>query len=134
MYQYRISIKSITIMNKSFHIICFLVVSVFLTISTNVNAQKVFSTEHEYQAQVKVYVAKHDYQADLLVYIEDHDYRADGNDGKWYFVDHEYQSDINIYFVDHEYQADITVCFVDHEYQAGWRNNDKKHLFYKKKK
>ncbi len=68
------------------------------------------------------------------VYIEDHDYRADGNDGKWYFVDHEYQSDINIYFVDHEYQADITVCFVDHEYQAGWRNNDKKHLFYKKKK
>ena len=53
-----------------------------------------------------------------------------GNEGKWYFVDHEYQADVKIYFVDHEYQAGLKVYFVRHEYQAGWRDNSKKNLLH----
>ena len=103
-----------------------------LMATTSLYAQKVYSTDHEYQAEVKVYVVDHEYQADLLVYQEDHEYQASGNEGKWYFVDHEYQADVKIYFVDHEYQADLKICFVSHEYRAGWRNNSKKHLMYGK--
>ena len=103
-----------------------------LLATTGLYAQTVYSTDHDYQADVKVYVVDHEYQADLLVYVEDHDYQAKGNDGKWYFVDHDYQADVKIYFVDHEYQADLLVYFVRHEYQAGWRNNSKKHLMYRK--
>ena len=69
--------------------------------STNAQAQKVYSTDHEYQADVTVYVVDHEYQADLLVYKEDHDYQASGNEGRWYFVDHDYQADVKVYFVDH---------------------------------
>lgn len=70
----------------------------------------------------------------LLAMSVDHEYQAKGNEGKWFFVDHEYQSDVRIYFVDHEYQADLNICFVSHEYQAGWRENAKKHLLYSKKR
>ena len=92
-----------------------------LAMSVGMQAQKIYSVNHEYQADVRVYVVDHEYQADLLVYRVDHEYQAKGNEGKWFFVDHEYQSDVRIYFV-------------DHEYQAGWRENAKKHLLYSKKR
>lgn len=103
-----------------------------LMATTGLYAQTVYSTDHEYQADVNVYVVDHEYQADLLVYQVDHEYQTSGNEGKWYFVDHEYQADVKIYFVDHEYQADLKVYFVRQEYQAGWRNNSKKNLLYSK--
>ena len=102
-----------------------LVLVAVLAASAGMYAQKVYSTEKEYQADVKVYVVDHEYQADLLVYVEDHDYQAKGNEGRWYFVDKDYRADVKIYFVDHEYQADLKVYFVDHEYQAGWRKEEK---------
>lgn len=105
-----------------------------LTFVGSASAQKVYSTNHEYQAEVKVYVVDHEYQADLLVYKESHDYQATGNEGKWFFVDKEYKADVTVYFVDHEYQADLKIYFVKHEYQAGWREKSKIHLLYGNKK
>ena len=68
-----------------------------LTFVGSASAQKVYSTDHEYQAEVKVYVVDHEYQADLLVYKESHDYQATGNEGKWFFVDKDYKADVTVY-------------------------------------
>lgn len=40
------------------------------------SAQKVYSTDRQYQADVKVFVVDHEYQADLKVYFTDKEYRA----------------------------------------------------------
>lgn len=42
----------------------------------NAFGQKVYSVEHEYQADVKVFVVDAEYKADLVVYKTDKDYRA----------------------------------------------------------
>lgn len=105
-----------------------LVLVAVLAVSAGMYAQKVYSTEKEYQADVTVYAVDHEYQADLLVYVEDHEYQARGNEGKWFFVDKEYQADVKVYFVEHEYQAALKVYFVDHEYQAGWQKEGKRGL------
>ena len=68
------------------------------------SAQKIYSVDAEYKAQVKVYVVDAEYKADLLVYKENAEYKAGDNDGRWYFV--------------------------DAEYKAGWKNTSKKHLLY----
>ena len=74
----------------------------FLFLIFNAEAQKVFSTQHSYQADIKVYV-----------------------------VDKEYQADKKIYFVDRQYQADLIVYFTDKAYKAGWKKNQKKQLLYR---
>ena len=86
------------------------------------SAQKVYSTDRQYQADVKV----------LIVYKTDKDYRAkkSENKGIWFFTTKEYQADKKVFFVDHEYQADLKVYFTDKEYRAGWKKNDKKPLMY----
>lgn len=40
------------------------------------SAQKIYSVDHQYQADVKVYVTDSEYQADLKIYFTDHEYRA----------------------------------------------------------
>lgn len=52
------------------------------------SAQKVYSTDRQYQADVKVFVVDHEYQADLIVYKTDKDYRAkkSENKGIWFFT------------------------------------------------
>ncbi|MYM13168.1 DUF6150 family protein [Muribaculum intestinale] len=59
------------------------------------SAQKVYSTDRQYQADVKVFVVDHEYQADLIVYKTDKDYRAkkSENKGIWFFTTKEYQAD-----------------------------------------
>lgn len=52
----------------------FLIIMVCTTMMAH--AQKVYSTDHDYQADVKVYVVDHDYQADLKIYFVNHDYQA----------------------------------------------------------
>lgn len=96
-------------------------------------AQKMFSVDSQYQADVKVFVVDKEYQADIIVYRTDKQYRAKANENKgiWYFCDRAYQADKKIFFVDKEYQADLKVFFTDKEYRAGWRKNDKKHLLYR---
>ena len=94
------------------------------------SAQKIYSVDAEYKAQVKVYVVDAEYKADLLVYKEDAEYKAGKNDGSWYFVDAEYKANKKIYFEDAEYKADLKIYFVDAEYKAGWKNASKKQLLY----
>lgn len=40
------------------------------------SAQKVYSTNSQYQADKKVFFVEHEYQADLKVYFTDKEYRA----------------------------------------------------------
>jgi hypothetical protein len=59
----------------------------FLGLAQLSQAQKIFSVDAEYKANVKVYVVDAEYKADLLVYKENAEYKAGSNDGKWFFVD-----------------------------------------------
>lgn len=95
-------------------------------------AQKVYSVDHDYQADVKVFVVDKDYRADLIVYKTDKSHRAKANENKgiWYFCSTPSQADKKVFFVDKEYRADLKVFFTDKEYRAGWKKNDKKHLMY----
>lgn len=96
------------------------------------HAQKVYSVDHEYQADIKVFVVDKDYHADLIVYRTDKSHRAKSNENKgiWYFCPTQSQADKKIFFVDKEYRADLKVYFTDKEYRAGWKKNDKKHLMF----
>jgi lipocalin len=99
--------------------------------SVSACAQKVYSTNYKYQADVKVYVTDKEYRADLLVYRTDREHHAKDNNGVWYFCKSAYQADRKIYFVDNEYQADLVIFFTDKEYRTGWKDASKKHLMYK---
>lgn len=70
-------------------------------VSIVVSAQKIFSVDHEYQADVKVFVVDAEYKADLIVYKTDKDYKAKANENKgiWYFCSRQYQADKKVYFV-----------------------------------
>lgn len=95
-------------------------------------AQKVYSVDHDYQADVKVFVVDKDYRADVIVYKTDKIHRAKANENKgiWYFCSTLSQADKKIFFVDNENRADLTVFFTDNEYRAGWKNKPKKYLIY----
>ena len=95
-------------------------------------AQKIFSVNHDYQADVKVFVVDAEYKADLVVYKTDKEYRAKKGENKdiWYITDKAYRADKKVFFVDREYQADLKVFFADKEYRAGWKKNYKKPLMY----
>ena len=88
-----------------------------LLFAVTAKAQKVFSVEYASQADVKVFVAEYESRSDLSVYKVDYESRAGKNDGNWFFVDYASQADVIIYFA--EYSS-----------RAGWRNKEKKHLFY----
>lgn len=110
-----------------------IVLSLFFTLISFCSfGQKVYSTDREYQADVKVYVTDQEYKADLVVYKTDKEYRVNKNDNKgiWYFTNRDYRADKKVYFVDREYQADLIVYFTDKEYRAGWKNRSKKYLMY----
>ena len=68
------------------------VISLFLFAAGIVKAQKIFSVDAEYKANVKVFVVDAEYKADLLVYKVSAEYKAGSNDGKWFFVDAEYKA------------------------------------------
>jgi len=46
-------------------------------------AQKIYSVNYDYQADIKIFVTQYEYQADLLVYKVKYDYQAKGNQGLW---------------------------------------------------
>ena len=92
---------------------------IFFCLCISVSAQKIYSVDHEYKA-------------DLIVFKTDKEYRAKSSENKgiWYICPREYQADKKVFFVDKEYQADLKVFFTDKEYRAGWKKNDKKPLMY----
>ena len=47
-----------------------------LSLSCMIQAQKVYSVDYDYQADVKVYVVNYDYQADLKIFFVDYNYQA----------------------------------------------------------
>ena len=66
-------------MNKSL-VFRFVVAILLLLDAGVVRAQKVYSTNHDYQADVKVYFVDHEYQADLKIYFVNNEYQAGWRD------------------------------------------------------
>ncbi len=107
-----------------------LFIALIIGFSNSNYAQKVYSVNASYKADIKVYVVDAEYKADLLVYKENADYKADGNEGHWFFTDADYKAKKKIYFVDADYKADLKIYFVDAEYKAKWKDSSKKQLMY----
>lgn len=61
--------------------------------------QFIYSTNSQFQADIKVFVVDFESQADLKVYKVNNISEVEGNQGLWYFVDYEFQADKKIYFV-----------------------------------
>ncbi len=101
-----------------------------ILITHKVTAQKIYSVDAAYKADIKVYVADAAYKADLLVYKEDAAYKATDNKGRWFFTDAAYKADKKVYFVDASYKADLIIFFVDAEYKAKWQKLDKIYYLY----
>ena len=64
----------------------FLSVLIAVGLSIQADAQKVFSTDSKYDADVKVFVANSKYDADLVVFKCTSKYDAKDNKGLWFFV------------------------------------------------
>lgn len=107
-----------------------LILSILMMATAFTFAQKVYSTDSRYDADIKVYVVDSRYDADLIVYKCDSRYDATGNKGLWFFVDSRYDADKKIYFVDSRYDADLLIFFCDSRYDAQWRTSSKQHLLY----
>jgi len=99
------------------------------TIFNNAVAQKVYSCDSKYDADIKVFVVDSKYDADLWVYKVDSQYDVN-DDGLWFFCDSKYDAKKKIFFVDSKYDADLLIYFVDSKYDAGWNNASKKYLIY----
>lgn len=63
--------------------------------TTRLHAQKIFSVDREYQADVKVFVVDTEYKADLIVFKTDKEYKAkkEENKGIWFVTDKANQAD-----------------------------------------
>jgi hypothetical protein len=96
----------------------------------SINAQKIYSSNQSYQAEIKGFVVKYKYQADLKVFKVDQPYKAKGNSGLWSFTNQSYQAEKKIIFVAYDYQSDLNIYFVNYKYFSGWKNSNKKHLLY----
>jgi len=101
-----------------------------LLFSSSGYAQKIYSADSQYDADVLVYVTDSKYEADLLVYKVSSQYEADGNDGLWFFTESKYEADKKIYFTGSKYAADLIIYFTDSKYEAGWKNRQKIYLLY----
>lgn len=107
---------------SSFFFICFLKTGY---------SQKIYEVNKKYKSDITAFISENEYSADLLVYKANSGLSTEGNNGVWLFVEEAYMADKKVYFVDAEYQANLVICYVKNKYQAGWRNNEKKHLFEK---
>ena len=113
---------------SSFQLIFILIPFLFLSLVSS--AQKIYSCDSKYDADVKIFVVESKYSADLLVYKSDSRYDAKGNEGLWYFVESRYDADKLVYFTDSKYDADLLIYFVESRYDAGWRNHERIYLLY----
>ncbi len=121
-------IKPQTMKLFSFQLIFALISFLFLSIVSN--AQKIYSCDSKYDADVKIFVVESKYSADLLVYKADSRYDAKGNEGLWHFVESKYDADKLVYFTESKYDADLLIYFVESRYNAGWRNCERIYLLY----
>ena len=120
--------KPQTMKLSSFQLIFTLVAFLFLSLVSN--AQKIYSCDSKYDADVKIFEVESKYSADLLVYKSDSRYDAKGNEGLWYFTESRYDADKLVYFTESKYDADLLIYFVESRYDAGWRNRERIYLLY----
>lgn len=105
-----------------------ILLTIFLSSPVKLCSQNIFITKHESTADIKVYVVEHKSQADLLVYINKYPVTAGKNDGKWYFVKYESQSNLTICYVPYENQCDLKIYYVKYKTQSKWITLKKKRL------
>jgi len=98
--------------------------------NATLSAQKVFSCNSRYDADIRVFVTNNRYDADLLVYKVTGQYDAEGNKGLWYFSENKYDAKKSIWFSESRYDAELLIFFVNNRYEAGWRDKQKIHLLY----
>jgi len=116
-------------MKRSLFLLIFILIP-FLFLSLVSSAQKIYSCESKYDADVKIFVVESKYDADLLVYKADSKYDAKGNEGIWHFVESKYDADKLVYFTESKYNAYLLIYFVESRYDAGWRNRERIYLLY----
>ena len=100
-----------------------LLLVLILFTSSIVNSQKIYSVNSQFDADIKVYVVD-------LVYKVDSQFDVGSNDGKWFFVNSQFDAKKKIFFVDSQFDADLKIYFVSSQFDAGWRESSKKHLLY----
>ncbi len=113
------------------NLIKFIAIIIGMFVSQNLFAQKVYSCDSKYDADVKVFVANSKYDADLVVYKVSSKYDATDNKGLWFFVDSKYDADIKVHFVNSKYDADIIIFYTGSKYDTEWRNKSKMHKMQK---
>lgn len=71
------------------------ILGILLLVGMSMSAQKIYSVDHEYQADIKVFVVDSEYKADLIVYKTDKEYRAKASENKgiWFICPRQYQAD-----------------------------------------
>lgn len=109
----------------------FISILFILAFAVSANAQNVYPSNNESQADVKLYIVNYESQADLCVYDVNNEMLADKDNGIWHFVNYENQAQMKVYFVDNVNKADLKVYFVDKESHAGWKNKSKDFLVKK---
>ena len=82
-----------------------ILVSIFLAIGLQAQAQKVFRTSYKSQADKVVYVTEYKSQADLIVYETKYQSQAKPYSGIWYWTDYKSQADWEVYFTKYKSQA-----------------------------
>ncbi len=122
------SIKPQTMKFPFFRLIFILIPFLFLSLVSD--AQKIYSCDSKYDADLKIFVVESKYSADLLVYKAYSRYDAKGNEGLWHFVESRYDADKLVYFTESKYDADLLIYFVESRYDAGWRNRERIYLLY----
>ena len=125
-----VRIRPKTTYMKSIRFILSLLISGLFFISSSLKAQKVYSCDNKYDADVIIFVVDSRYDADLLVYKVASRYDTGSNEGLWHFVESKYDADKKVYFTGSKYDADLLIYFVDSRYDAGWRNKERIYLLY----
>ncbi len=75
------------------------ILGILLLVGMSMSAQKIYSVDHEYQADIKVFVVDSEYKADLIVYKTDKEYRAKASENKgiWFICPRQYQADKKVF-------------------------------------
>ena len=85
---------------------------------------KIYVTDRKCSNEVKIFSVDHEYQADLIFFEVNYQNQAKG-DELWYFVDYQNEADTTVRWVDHDYDADLKVYKARHQYQAKWKKSHK---------
>ena len=69
------------------------------------NAQRIFVTDNQYEANYQIFITNNRYEADWIIYQTDNQFEADANRGRWFVTKNRYQANYIMYFTDNRYAA-----------------------------